>query len=266
MIEVFAITGISEDTTISASICASPSLVKVVEIDDDEDDPLLFLFVFSFNSIDFCVPVSVVVLELFGDDVLDDDDVIEIVEEVGNNDDDDDDDVLEESDVFLVSRRVTTIGFVIPTEILLMLEPFSIVDISVTDTVVVLKILSAVSSIKVVFSSSSSMVKAEIFPLDKVCASMKQQKIKSVGRNHVVPLDSTTTMVMILIIFKDFFFYTATTYYWEIEQETYLASREAPSISAFPSVPSYVLVYYPYPLHAFHSANLCVKFKPFLNM
>ena len=100
----------------------------------------------------------------------------------------------------------------IPTEILLMLdEPFSIVDISVTDTVV-LEILSGVSSIKVVlFSSSSSMVKAEIFPSDKVCASMKQQKIKSVGRNHVVPLDSTT-MIMILIIFKDFFFYTATTY------------------------------------------------------
>ena len=92
----------------------------------------------------------------------------------------------------------------IPTEILLMLEPFSIVDISITDTLV-LEILSAVSSIKVVLFSSSTKVKAEIFPSDKVCASMKQQKNKSVGRNHVVPLDSTTAMIMILIIFKDFF-------------------------------------------------------------
>ena len=105
MIEVFAITGISEDTTISASICAVllvPSLVKVVEIDGvgaDDDDSVTVFAVFSSssepscNSIDFCVPVSNL-LEVFGggDIVLDDDnDDEKIVEEFGGNATDDDD-------------------------------------------------------------------------------------------------------------------------------------------------------------------------------
>ena len=77
-----------------------------------------------------------------------------------------------------------------------MLEPFLIivVDISVTAGTGTEVVEISVASNKAVVFSSSSTIKVEIFPSDKVCASMKQQNVKSIGRNHVVPLD---TMIMI---------------------------------------------------------------------